>query len=168
MLIVSSDVSIQRRHWQPLSVHLWAYCTHPTHYVNDVWRLAAPPGSTLPTLFEQWCGFFYVPQDPDKTKWKCCETGRTVTSSWTLRIPFHCLLNYLLTFCIIVAVFIFENRCLCFIFALLTMTVVLFQAALEKMRWRELEQTREKAAKLRSEGLASRNSAGVRPVTTLK
>ena len=48
------------------------------------------------------------------------------------------------------------------------MTVVLFQAALEKMRWRELEQTREKAAKLRSEGLASRNSTGVRPVTTLK
>ena len=32
----SSDVSIQRRHWQPLSVHLWAYCTHPTHDVNDV------------------------------------------------------------------------------------------------------------------------------------
>ncbi|CAH3117094.1 unnamed protein product [Porites lobata] len=42
------------------------------------------------------------------------------------------------------------------------------KADLEKMRWRELEQTREKAAKLRSEGLASRNSAGVRPVTTLK
>ena len=36
---VSSDVSIQdiqRRQWQPLSVHLWAYCTHPAHYVNDV------------------------------------------------------------------------------------------------------------------------------------
>ena len=31
---VSSDVSIQRRHWQPLSVHLWAYCTHPTHDVR--------------------------------------------------------------------------------------------------------------------------------------
>ena len=36
------------------------------------------------------------------------------------------------------------------------------------MRWKELEQTREKAAKLRGEGLASRNSAGVRPVTTLR
>ena len=36
MWTVSSDVSIQRRHWQPLSVHLWAYCTHPTHDVNDV------------------------------------------------------------------------------------------------------------------------------------
>ena len=166
MLIVSSDISMQSHHWQPLSVHLWTYCTHPTHDVNDVWRLAALPGSTSPTLFEQRCGSFYVPQDPEK--WKCCETGPTVTSSWTLRIPFNCLLNYLLTFCIIVTVFIFVNCCLCFIFALLTMTAVLFQAALEKMRWRELEETREKAAKLRSEGLASRNSAGVRPVTTLK
>ena len=36
MWTVSSDVSTQRRHWQPLSVHLWAYCTHPTHDVNDV------------------------------------------------------------------------------------------------------------------------------------
>ena len=36
MWTVSSDVSIQRRNWQPLSVHLWAYCTHPTHDVNDV------------------------------------------------------------------------------------------------------------------------------------
>ena len=36
MWIVSSDVTIQRRHWQALSVHLWAYCTHPTHDVNDV------------------------------------------------------------------------------------------------------------------------------------
>ena len=36
MWTVSSDVIIQRRHWQPLSVHLWAYCTHPAHDVNDV------------------------------------------------------------------------------------------------------------------------------------
>ena len=36
MWTVSSDVSTQRRNWQPLSVHLWAYCTHPTHDVNDV------------------------------------------------------------------------------------------------------------------------------------
>ena len=48
------------------------------------------------------------------------------------------------------------------------MRIAFFQAALEKMRWKELEQTREKAAKLRGEGLASRNSAGVRPVTTLR
>ena len=25
-------------------------------------RLALPPGSTSPTLFEQWCWFFYIPQ----------------------------------------------------------------------------------------------------------
>ena len=38
MWTVSSDVSTQRRYWQPLSVHLWAYRTHPiaTHDVNDV------------------------------------------------------------------------------------------------------------------------------------
>ena len=60
---VSSDVSIQRDHW-PLSVHLWPYCTHPMHDVNDVWRLTTTPGSTSPALFEQWCGFFYVPQEP--------------------------------------------------------------------------------------------------------
>ena len=76
MWTVSSDVSIERRHWQPLLVHLWACCTHPTHDVNDVWRLATPPGSTSPTLFEQWCGFFYVPQEPDKCKG--CETEPTV------------------------------------------------------------------------------------------
>ena len=55
-----------------------AYFTHPTHNVNDVMccvvlRLTTPPGSTSPTLFEQWCGFFYVPQEPDMCK--CCETG---------------------------------------------------------------------------------------------
>ena len=26
--------------------------------------LATPPGATSPTLFEQWCGFFYVPHEP--------------------------------------------------------------------------------------------------------
>ena len=36
MWTVSSDVSTQRRHWQPLSVHVWAYCTHPAHDVNAV------------------------------------------------------------------------------------------------------------------------------------
>ena len=28
--------------------------------------MATPPGSTSPTLFEQWCGFFYVPQCKNK------------------------------------------------------------------------------------------------------
>ena len=81
---VSSDVSIQRRHWQPLLVHLWAYCTHPTHDANDVWRLATPPPSTSPTLFEKWRGFFYVPQEPDK--WKCRETGPTVFRPYPRRL----------------------------------------------------------------------------------
>ena len=29
-------------------------------------KLATFPGSTSPTLFEQWYGFFYVPKGPDK------------------------------------------------------------------------------------------------------
>ena len=27
----------------------------------DLWRLTTTPASTSPTLFEQWCGVFYVP-----------------------------------------------------------------------------------------------------------
>ena len=34
--------------------------------------------STSPALFEQWCGFFYVRQEPDK--WKSCETGHGFSS----------------------------------------------------------------------------------------
>ena len=52
MWTVSSDVSVQRRHWQPLSVHLWAYCTHPTHDVNDVMSEGWPQHRGLrPLLF---------------------------------------------------------------------------------------------------------------------
>ena len=47
-------------------------------------RLAIPPGSTSLTLFEQWCGFFYVPQEPDKCK--CCETGPTVYRPYPRRL----------------------------------------------------------------------------------
>ena len=68
---VSSDVSIQMRHWQPLSVHLWAYCTHPTLDVNDVLCCVKvdhttgvyappppPPHTHTHILSDQWCGFF--------------------------------------------------------------------------------------------------------------
>ena len=52
MWTVSSDVSIQRRHWQPLSVHLWAYCTHPTRDVNDMMSEGWPQHRGLrPLLF---------------------------------------------------------------------------------------------------------------------
>ena len=51
--------------------------THPTHDVNDMWRMATPPGSTSPTLFEQQCGLILLcPTRTDKCN--CCETGRTV------------------------------------------------------------------------------------------
>ena len=56
MWIVGSDVSIQRRHWQPLSVHLWAYCTHPAHDVNDVMCEGWPQHQVIrPT-----CSVFFV------------------------------------------------------------------------------------------------------------
>ena len=52
MWTVSSDVSIQRRHWQPLSAHLWSYCTHPNHDVNDVMCVGWPQHRSLrPLLF---------------------------------------------------------------------------------------------------------------------
>ena len=41
-------------------------------------------GSTSPPLLEQWCGFFYIPQEPDK--WKCCETGSTVFRPYSRRL----------------------------------------------------------------------------------
>ena len=29
-------------------------------------KVGHTPGVYVPALFEQWCGFFYVPQEPDK------------------------------------------------------------------------------------------------------
>ena len=46
---------------------------YPPNPWCDVCRLTTTPGSTSPTLFEQWSGFFYVPQELDKCN--CCETG---------------------------------------------------------------------------------------------
>ena len=40
-----------------------------------------PPGSTPPTLYEQQCESFYVPQESDQRK--SCETGPTVLSEKT-------------------------------------------------------------------------------------
>ena len=48
--------------------------THPAQE-----RLAIPLGSTYPALFEQWCGFFYVPQEPDKCK--CSSLSETRKSN---------------------------------------------------------------------------------------
>ena len=44
MSTVSSDVTKQGRHWQPLSVHLWAYCNPPkAHDMNDAWCVKGRP-----------------------------------------------------------------------------------------------------------------------------
>ena len=81
MWTVSSDVSIQRRHWQPLSVHLWAYCTHLAHDVNDVMWEGRPHYWGLRPLFFSKSG---VPQEPDKCK--CAETGPTVFRPYPRRL----------------------------------------------------------------------------------
>ena len=44
MLTASSDLSMQGRHWQPLSVHLWAHCNPPIAYeMNDAWCVKGKP-----------------------------------------------------------------------------------------------------------------------------
>ena len=73
---VCSDVSIQKA---PLTAALspfmsLLYPPNPWCEWCDVWRLTTTPGSTSPTLFQQWCGFFYVLQEPNKCK--CCENLR--------------------------------------------------------------------------------------------
>ena len=65
---LSSEFSIQGvtgSHSQ--SIYELTVPTQPMMWVMwcDVWRLATPPGSMSPTHFEQWCGFFYVPQEQD-------------------------------------------------------------------------------------------------------
>ena len=69
MLTVSSDVSMQGRHWPPLTVHLWAYCNPPIAHdkiMRDAWKVDHTAGKTTPAAihFEQHeCEFFYVPFD---------------------------------------------------------------------------------------------------------
>ena len=48
-------------------------------------ELGTSPGSLYPTFFEQWCRFFYIPQEPD-VKWKCCETGPMVCCPYLRRL----------------------------------------------------------------------------------
>ena len=51
--------------------------THPPQE-----RVATPVGSMSPTLFEQWCEFwFYVALNEEPDKWKCFETEHTITFS---------------------------------------------------------------------------------------
>ena len=69
MWVICSDVSIQRRHWQSLSVHLWAYCIHPAHDGICVGWLQHR--SLRPLLFSN----SGVPQEPDMCN--CCEMGPT-------------------------------------------------------------------------------------------
>ena len=65
--------------------------------------LATLPLPTSLTLFEQWCGFFYVPHEPDQ--WKCCEPRPTAFRPYQRRLESltvcitrqHFLLSFLKT-----------------------------------------------------------------------
>ena len=50
-----------------------------------------PPGPTSTNLLEQWCGFFYVPQKPEKCK--CCEMWPMVFHPY-LKTLIICRSNY--------------------------------------------------------------------------
>ena len=60
MWTVSSDVSIQGRHWQPLLVHLWGYCTHQIHDENDVIFEGWPQHRGLRHLLFSNSGVFFL------------------------------------------------------------------------------------------------------------
>ena len=60
------------------------YPPYPWGEWCNVWRLATPPGSTSPTLFKQWGGSFYIPQEPDKCK--CCVMGHTFFCPYPKRL----------------------------------------------------------------------------------
>ena len=50
----------------PFFYELTVQPIQPVTDVTDMWRLATAPGSTSSTLFEQWFGFFFLPQELDK------------------------------------------------------------------------------------------------------
>ena len=80
MWTVSSDVSIQRRHWQLPSFCL---CAYPTHEVNDVMFEGWSHHQGLrPLLFSNsGVGYIYIPQEPDKCK-ACFKRRATAVLSW--------------------------------------------------------------------------------------
>ena len=87
MWTVSSDISIQRCHWQPLSVHLWAYCTHPAHDVNDVMSEGWPQHRSLrPLLFSNSGVGSFTSLKNQIRQCKCCETGPTVFRPYPRRL----------------------------------------------------------------------------------
>ena len=80
MWTVSSDISIQRRHWQPLSVHLWAYCTHPAHEVNDVMCEGWPQHQGLCPLLFSNCAVMDLYLQPKHSSWSKLIMGLSATT----------------------------------------------------------------------------------------
>ena len=69
--------AIQRRHWQPpWSIYELTVPTQSMMWMMWSVKVDHTTRVYVPYTFEQWCGFVYVPQEPDECK--CCETGPTV------------------------------------------------------------------------------------------
>ena len=112
MRMASLYISIQRHHWQLLSVHFeLTVPTQPMMWMMwcVVWRLTTPAGSTSPTLFKQWCRFFYVPEEPDmlsavrKDLWFFFLIWEDYRNCNHLKMSLqrqHFLLSYLKTLCV--------------------------------------------------------------------
>ena len=59
--LITSPYGVEHITERGSNLSMFLPITYPTQE-----RLATPPRSTPPTLFKQWRGFFYVPQEPDK------------------------------------------------------------------------------------------------------
>ena len=82
---VSSDVSIQGLQWQPLSVHLWAYCYPPTaHDINGAWCAKGRPHHKGTYTFLTLLWVFLRPLRfwPMKEEWRKQVQRLNVTTQW--------------------------------------------------------------------------------------
>ena len=93
MWIVSSEISIQRRHRQPPLVHLWAYCTHPNHDVKGWWD---PLTALLLWILigrlrdngrqVRKCSIFTVHAGQNRIKWSKCEAQNVRGATYSSHI----------------------------------------------------------------------------------
>ena len=94
MWTVSSEISIQRHHWQPPSVHLWAYCTHLNHDVCE--GVMSPLDcASLVNINRRLrdngrqvsiCSIFTVHAGQNRIKWSKCEAQNVRGVTYSSRI----------------------------------------------------------------------------------
>ena len=93
-----SDVSLFRRRWLPLPVHIWSHSpTQPMHEMyNETMKLQIDhnTGNYIPYSFRQVCRFFNVPCWPCTLKMQ--ETGPEIYSPYPRRLECQtiCWYNY--------------------------------------------------------------------------